>query len=238
MIKNLILFVSFVFAVSASAMPQNTNSSTTARPRPSNTNKAPTTTKTTTTPKTPTGTQQPTDTSKPATSKPAPRSTPPKPSVKIAPTADSTAVVEAFNKLLDGIRHSDPKAVTSVYWNSPRLALFNNNGTVTKGWDQLRKNRENSYPNVKDVKLEVKDLAVSMLGRDGAVVTCLWTQSQTYKGTPEAASGRMTLVFKRIGKDWKVIHLHTSPEAPNATVVMPSEQTPSSTPSPTPTPTP
>jgi ketosteroid isomerase-like protein len=138
---------------------------------------------------------------------------------------------------MDGIRKADVKAVTGVYWNSPRLALFNNNGTVTKGWEQLRKNRESSYPDIKDVKLDVRDVAVTMLGRDGAVVTCLWTQSQTYKGTPEEASGRMTLVFKRVGREWKVIHLHTSPDKEDPSRVIPSEQT-SPVPSPTSSPSP
>jgi ketosteroid isomerase-like protein len=112
--------------------------------------------------------------------------------------------------------------------------LFNNNGSVTKSWDQVKKNRESSYPELKGVKLDIKDEAWTMLGRDGAVVTCLWTQSQTYKGTPETASGRMTLVFKRFGNTWKAIHLHTSPDAPNPASVLPSEQAPKSSPTPTP----
>jgi len=92
---------------------------------------------------------------------------------------------------------------------------------------------------VKDVKLDVRDVNVTMLGRDGALVTCLWTQSQTYKGTPETAAGRMTLVFKRVGAAWKAIHLHSSPDQPNPAVIPPSEQTaPSPAPSPSPTPTP
>jgi ketosteroid isomerase-like protein len=143
-------------------------------------------------------------------------------------------VGQAFNALLNGIRHADVKAVSSVYWNDPRLILFNNNGSVTKGWEQMRKNRESSYREMKDVKLDVRDISITMLGRDGAVVSCLWTQSQTYRGTPETATGRMTLVFKRIGKDWKAIHLHTSPDRPEPTRVLPSEQgtpEPSSTPS-------
>ena len=143
----------------------------------------------------------------------------------------STAVVDAFNKLLDGIRKTDVNAVTSVYWNSPRLVLFNNNGTVTKGWEQVRKNRESSYPDLQDVKLDVRDVSVIMLGRDGAVVSCQWTQSQSYKGTPETATGRMTLVFRRVGNGWKAVHLHTSPDKPDASRVMPSEQP---TPSPPP----
>ncbi len=142
----------------------------------------------------------------------------------------------AFNSLLEGIRHADVNAVTNVYWNSPRLVLFNNNGTVTKGWEQVRKNRESSYPELKDVKLETRDVSVTMLGRDGAVVSCLWTQTQTFKGTPETASGRMTLVFKRVGNTWKAIHLHTSPDAPNPATILPSEQVPAAKPSPTPTP--
>jgi ketosteroid isomerase-like protein len=142
-------------------------------------------------------------------------------------------VVGAFNRLLEGIRKADVNRVMSVYWNSPQLVHFNNNGTVTKGWEQVKKNRESSYPDLKDVKLDVRDVSVIMLGRDGAVVSCLWTQSQTYKGTPETASGRMTLVFRRVGREWKAAHLHTSPDKPDASRVMPSEQP---TPSPTPNP--
>lgn len=146
----------------------------------------------------------------------------------------SGSVLSAFNSLLDGIRHANVKAVTNAYENSPRLLLFNNNGTVTKGWEQLKQNRESSYPEVKDVKLEVKDLRVTMLGRDSALITCLWTQSQTYRGTPENASGRMTIVFRKIGRDWKAIHVHTSPDKPDTTRVMPSEQMPAATPKQTP----
>ena len=133
-------------------------------------------------------------------------------------------MLTAFNRLLDGIRHADVKAVTSVYWNSPRLSLFNYNGSVTKGWEQVKKNRESSYPEIKDVKLEVRDVSVTMLGTTGAMVTCQWKQSQTYKGAPETVSGRMTLVFKRIGNAWKAIHLHSSTDTPNPAVIPPSEQ--------------
>jgi len=81
-------------------------------------------------------------------------------------------VLAAFNTLLEGIRHANVNEVMSAYWNNPRLNLFNYNGSVTKGWDQVRKNRESSYPEIKDVKLDVPSFSVTMLGRDGAVVTC------------------------------------------------------------------
>lgn len=149
-----------------------------------------------------------------------------------APGADD--VNHAFNKLIDGIRHADVDAVMGAYWNDRRLSLFNYNGTVTKGWEQVKKNRESSYPEIKDVKLDVREVTITMLGTNGAVVTCLWTQSQNYKGNPETASGRMTLIFKRIGTAWKAIHLHSSPDTPNPAAIPPSEQRPAASPSPTP----
>ncbi len=142
------------------------------------------------------------------------------------PVGTPSGVLAAFNSLLEGIRHANVDAVANAYWNSPRLVLFNNNGSITRGWEQMRANRATSYPDVKDVKLDVRDLRVLMLGRDGAVVSCLWTQSQIYRGVPETATGRMTIVFRRVGKEWKAVHLHTSPDLPTPGRVMPSEQPP------------
>ncbi len=219
MLRRLVVSSLLVITTAGTAaLAQNTNSSTTGgRPR----------TATTTTNQSSPAPAKSTDVQKPTTTPPAARRTQPKP--KVAPTTSpgTGSVAEAFNALLNGIRNVDVDAVTRVYWNSPRLLLFNSNGSVTKGWEQMRRNRESSYKDVKDVKLDVRDVSITMLGRDGAVVSCLWTQSQIYKGAPDTASGRMTLVFKRVGKDWKVIHLHTSDPAR----ALPSERpSPSSTP--------
>jgi ketosteroid isomerase-like protein len=227
MFKGLLVAVMFFGAASAT-LAQNSNSSTTSsqtvRPRvtaqTSNTTKA-------------TDPQKTTDVQQPSTTQTAPKHVAPKPKLATE-TPGSQTVVAAFNELINGIRHADAKAVTAVYLNSPRLILFNSNGTVTRGWEQLRRNRESSYRDARDVKLDIRDLSITMLGRDGAVLSCLWTQSQTYRGNPETATGRMTLVFKRVGKDWKVIHLHTSPDRPDPSRILPSEQTPGSSPSPAP----
>src|SRR5215216_6254467 len=180
---------------------QNSNSSTTTeRQRKTNTNRA--------------------ETAPAPTPAPAPKKT----SASTAQEPGSEGVLAAFNTLLDGIRHASVAEVMSAYWNNPRLSLFNYNGSITKGWEQVKKNRESSYPEIKDVKLEVRDVSVTMLGTTGAVVTCQWKQSQTYKSAPETVSGRMTLVFKRIGNAWKAIHLHSSTDTPNPAVIPPSEQ--------------
>ena len=213
MVKGISLLFSLVLTCGV-VCAQNSNSSTTTTERPrTNTNRTKPVT---------------TETQEPA----APKQAAPKKTASTAQdTAGSDGVLAAFNALLDGIRHASVKEVTGVYWNNPRLSMFNYNGSVTKGWEQVKKNRESSYPEIKDVKLEVRDVSVTMLGPTGAVVTCQWKQSQTYKGAPETVSGRMTLVFKRIGNAWKAIHLHSSTDTPNPAVIPPSEQP---VPSPTP----
>jgi ketosteroid isomerase-like protein len=146
--------------------------------------------------------------------------------VAASSAADEKAVRTAFEDLLTGIRNSNVDGVTSVYWNSPKTLYYNSNGSVTIGWEQDRKNREARYPKTSNVKLDVRNVNVMMLGSTGAVVACQWKQTQDYEGNSESASGRMTLVFQKIGKDWKIVHLHTSPDLPKADrPVFPSEKT-------------
>src|SRR5215213_9474324 len=77
--------------------------------------------------------------------------------------AQARAVREVFDSLVDGIRRADAAAVAKLYWNSPQLLVFNNNGTVTRSWEQARSNRESLYAKVSDVKLDVRDVRVEAL---------------------------------------------------------------------------
>lgn len=216
MLKKLSLIIFLTCAIALTAFAQNTNSSTT---------RARTSTKTSATTQPFNIEEQGTAQEGEASNQNASRARRSRTRPTGAQDPGAKGVLAAFEALLEGIRNADVEAVTVAYWNSPQLVLFNNNGTVTKGWEQMRKNRESSYPDLKDVKLDARDVRVSMLGREGAVVMCLWTQSQTFRGAQETATGRMTLVFRRVGKSWKAVHLHTSPDSPDASRVMPSEQT-------------
>ena len=207
MVKNLLFGAAlFVALPAAAALAQNSN--TGAAP-------AGTRQRTTATP-----TPQPAQESAPAAERQA---TPARPT---AANAQSRAVREAFDSLVDGIRRADADAVTALYWNSPQLLVFNNNGTVTKTWEQARSNRESLYAKVSDVKLDVRDVRVKTLGPTAAVVTCLWEQAQTAEGQPERATGRLTIVYQKVGAAWKIVHTHTSPDKPSPSNLLPSERTP------------
>ncbi|MGI9036012.1 MAG: YybH family protein [Pyrinomonadaceae bacterium] len=139
---------------------------------------------------------------------------------------DAKKDVEAvFNRLVEGIRQVDASKVMSVYDNNDRILFFNNNGTATIGWENMKKNRESLYADTRNVSLDITGLHIDMLGKDAAYATCKWKQQQEYKGKLESASGRMTLIFRKIGGDWKIVHLHTSPDNPDASrPVLPSER--------------
>ena len=141
---------------------------------------------------------------------------------KVDPTK---GVHEAFDRLIDGIKQVDVDKVMDSYEKSDRLLIFNNNGSATIGWENVKSNVASSYAKVKNVTLDVTGLRIEMIGAKSAYVTCKWKQTQENDGKVENASGRMTLVFSLIGKDWKIVHRHTSPDKPDATrPVFPSER--------------
>lgn len=133
---------------------------------------------------------------------------------KVDPAKD---VRDAFERLVEGIKQVDAGKVMDAYEKSDRLLIFNNNGTATLGWENVKNNVESAYKKAANVTLEITGLRVEMLGKNAAYVSCKWKQTQEYDGKLEDGSGRMTLIYTRVGKDWKISHRHTSPDNPDTT---------------------
>ena len=115
LVAGLIILVSAVFAAA-----QNNNSSSerarTAEPKPA------------ATPKTVTKSS----TAEPSSSPQAKKSS------TTPAAAPSTAVLAAFDKIVEGIKKANVDLYMSGYDNASTLVLFNYNGTVTKGWEQVK----------------------------------------------------------------------------------------------------
>ena len=134
-------------------------------------------------------------------------------------------VHDAFDRLIDGIKQVDADKVMAAYEKSDRLLIFNNNGSATLGWENVKANVTATYAKLSNVTIDITGLRIEMLGKTTAYVSCKWKQTQENDGKLENASGRMTLIYKLIGKDWKITHRHTSPDKPDATrPVFPSER--------------
>ncbi len=143
---------------------------------------------------------------------------------KVDPTK---GVHDAFDRLIEGIKQVDVDKVMNSYEKSDRLLIFNNNGTATLGWDTVKANVQATYAKISNVTIDITGLRIELIGPRAASLTCKWKQTQESEGKLENASGRMTLIFKLVGRDWKITHRHTSPDKPDATrPVFPSERTP------------
>src|SRR5256714_15249158 len=140
--KRSLVIASIIVASAFVSFAQNSNSSTTS---PSSRTRV-VEPKPTPTPKTVTKSSN-------ATAKPSPSPTTRRNSAG-GSTAPSTCVLAAFDKIVEGIRKSDDNLYMSGYWNSPQLVLFNDNVSVTRGWDQLQKKRVSTCPRSIDVKIE------------------------------------------------------------------------------------
>lgn len=144
-----------------------------------------------------------------------------KTAVKSDPAKDVRA---AFDRLVEGIEQADAEKVMSIYDKNDRTLFFNYNGTATIGWQNMMDNRKSSYADRKNTNLEVTGVRVEMLSPTSAYVSCKWKQTNEFKGDLESSTGRMTLVFKKIGKDWKIVHLHTSPDTALDKIVIPASE--------------
>lgn len=133
-------------------------------------------------------------------------------------------VSKAFQTLIEGIRQADVDKVMSVYNKDDRTLFFNYNGTATIGWQNMYDNRKSSYSKRSNVSLETTGVRVEILSPTSAYVSCKWKQTQEFEGKLEQSSGRMTLVFKKLGSEWKVLHLHTSPDTFPSAVMVPTSE--------------
>lgn len=54
------------------------------------------------------------------------------------PADPTQGVRDAFERLVEGIKQVDADKVMNSYEKSPRLLIFNNNGSATLGWDTVK----------------------------------------------------------------------------------------------------
>ncbi len=145
---------------------------------------------------------------------------------KTAKADPKKAVNAAFDRLVEGIRQVDADKVMSSYDKSAALLIFNNNGSATKSWENVNTVTREIYSKLSNVSIEITGLNIQILTPNSAFISCKWKQTQENNGKLENASGRMTLVYKLIGKEWKIVHRHTSPDNPDASrPLFPSERT-------------
>ncbi|MEM6329679.1 MAG: SgcJ/EcaC family oxidoreductase [Planctomycetota bacterium] len=104
------------------------------------------------------------------------------------------------------------------YWRSPRLT-FSSGGQTRRGYQQTRERYLAAYPDAAAMgETEFSELEVTVLGDTAAMVLGRWALKRPKDDGrgEEAIGGNFTLVFRKIGGRWLIIHDHTSRSPPPA----------------------
>ncbi|MCP5051144.1 MAG: nuclear transport factor 2 family protein [bacterium] len=91
------------------------------------------------------------------------------------------------------------------YWKSEQFTFQSGNKRLT-GWNQLIAMYKKNYAGAKMGKLTFKDIKIKSLSPDIYLTLGRWQVA----GKEETKEGLFTLVFRRIDKQWKIIHDHSS----------------------------
>ena len=123
--------------------------------------------------------------------------------------ADSeSAIKHVLTAQQDAWNRHDLDAFMSGYWNSPDLTFFSG-AKETRGWQATLERYRATYgsPGHAMGKLDFSDLRIEMLGPEAAFVRGSWHLTMPDGKNPQ---GRFTLIFRKFGDGWKIIHDHTS----------------------------
>ncbi len=85
--------------------------------------------------------------------------------------------------------------------------VFVSGDSVTRGWQATFDRYKKGYDTREKMgTLEFSDLEIKVMGKDVAVVHGSWLLTRA----SDKPHGRFTLIFRRTGKNWRIIHDHTS----------------------------
>ena len=122
-------------------------------------------------------------------------------------TANSRAAIRAvIEAQRDAWNRGDIEGYMDGYQRSP-ATVFVSGDNVTHGWQTVLEHYKQGYDTREKMGvLTFKDLEITTLGKDAAVVVGRW-HLQRAKDEPH---GRFTLIFRKTRQGWKIIHDHTS----------------------------
>jgi len=127
-------------------------------------------------------------------------------------TAPESAVRDVLQRQAACWNAGDLDGFMDGYWRSEGLT-FSAGGQTIRGWEAtLRRYRERYADREQMGSLSFSDLEVTTLGDAAALVLGRWRLARRQG----PVGGNFTLVLRRFGEGWRIVHDHTSLEPPAA----------------------
>lgn len=124
------------------------------------------------------------------------------------PPNESTAIRVVLDGQVAAWNRGDLEGFMAGYWKDERLSFYSGD-SVTKGWQAtLDRYRKRYQAEGKEMgQLKFQDVHVEVLGDECALARGRWHLTMKDGKTP---NGLFTLLLRKIGGQWRVVHDHTS----------------------------
>jgi uncharacterized protein (TIGR02246 family) len=121
--------------------------------------------------------------------------------------AKETAAIRAvLDAQVAAWNRGDIEGFMDGYWRSGET-VFVSGDTVTHGWAVVLERYKKGYDTRDKMgTLMFSDLEIKLISKDAAVALGRWQLTRA-GDTPH---GRFTLIFRRTGQGWRIVHDHTS----------------------------
>jgi ketosteroid isomerase-like protein len=115
-------------------------------------------------------------------------------------------ILKVMNDQTDAWNRGDVDSFMKGYWNSEKLRFVSGDG-VTLGWQPTLDRYKSKYNSREKMgTLTFSDLTVDVLSKDAAVVLGSWALARAN----DNPKGKFTLIFRKTGDGWRIVHDHTS----------------------------
>lgn len=123
-----------------------------------------------------------------------------------APCAAECAIRRVLREQADQWNRGDIDGFMGSYWRSDELT-FSAAGRTTRGWVATRERYQRRYPDRRAMgTLAFSELEVTVLAPEAALVLGRWHLDRDER----PVGGNFSLVFRRMGNRWLIVHDHTS----------------------------
>ena len=123
---------------------------------------------------------------------------------------DEHEVRAAITRFTDAVQARDITALSQVVAHEEGIVFYGSQaGDKQVGWDAVRRSFEEQFAEVSDIRSEVLDSTISVIG-DAAWAAYDLRYSEAGGAAAGSFDSRWTCVLRRYPDGWKFVHMHHS----------------------------
>jgi|WetSurMetagenome_2_1015567.scaffolds.fasta_scaffold19441_3 ketosteroid isomerase-like protein len=129
-------------------------------------------------------------------------------SYEVAAETELKQATEAFYQAVGNMFKGDLKPMERLWSRTPEITLLTPFGGRLEGWNEVRSQLAQMSKSGLQGRIEPREILIRVLGDVGYSVSRLYGENLTVGDKTFTCDHRATLIFRREGDQWKVVHHH------------------------------